>query len=158
MTPGQVYKLSDTLLKRRHVIMENNNNTELEQAQKTNTEGKTFTQDEVNKIVQERLARSKGSNKELENTLATKEKELQAREMALVTKELLISNNMDNRLADIITGETKEEIESKLKILKQVYGTNEQEEKKFRGFMQIGADGSKGSTPDVIGRAMGLRR
>lgn len=136
-----------------------NNNVELEQAQQNDTEGKTFTQEEVNRIVQERLARSKGSNKELENTLATKEKELQAREMALVTRELLISNNMDNRLADVITGTTKEEIESKLKILKQVYGTNEQQaEKKNSGFMQIGADGSKGGTPDVIGRAMGLRR
>ncbi len=136
-----------------------NNNAELEQAQQNGTEDRTFTQDEVNKIVQERLARSKGTNKELENTLATKEKELHAREMALVTKELLISNSMDNRLADVITGVTKEEIEDKIKILKQVYGSREQQEgKKNHGFMQIGSDGGKGAMPDVIGRAMGLRR
>ena len=140
--------------------MDNMNREPLDQNQEeTGTkENKTFNQEDVNKIVQERLARSKGSNKELENTLATKEKELQAREMTLVAKELLISNDMDNRLADVIIGATKEEIENKLKILKQVYGTNGQkEEKANRGFQKIGASGGDSSSYDVIGHAMGLR-
>lgn len=131
-----------------------NNNTEMDQAQ--NTEGKTFTQEEVNRIVQERLARSKGS-KEQENNLATKEKELQAREMLLVTKELLISNEMDNRLADVITGETKEDIENKIKILKQVYSSKAEAKNENKGFQQIGSDGGNYTPYDAIGAAMGLR-
>lgn len=139
--------------------MDNMNRELLEQNQEeTGTkENKTFTQEDVNKIVQERLA-SKGTSKELENTLATKEKELQEREMALVAKEMLISNDMDNRLADVITGATKEEIENKLEILKQVYGTNGQKEDKAnRGFQKIGASGGDSLGYDAIGHAMGLR-
>lgn len=84
--------------------MENNNintgaNAEQGQTEATGTE-KTFTQEEVNRIVQERLARSKGkdnSNSE-ENQSKDKEKELQAREMRILAREKLLDAGIKNEL------------------------------------------------------------
>lgn len=136
--------------------MENSNEELKTGAVENDTEGKTFTQEEVNKIVQERLARNKGK----ESNLAEKEKELQAREMALTTRELLSSYKMDNRLADVITGETKEDIENKIKILEQVYGNStKKKEPENAGFQVIGSSGKRGTgSYDAIGVAMGLRK
>lgn len=89
----------------------NNNNTQTE----GNNE-KTFTQEEVNKIVQERLARSK--NKEPDE-LAKREADLKAREMALTIKEQLSSAGLPQELASVITAKDEQEATEKINTLKK---------------------------------------
>ena len=91
----------------------NNNNTQTE----GNNE-KTFTQEEVNKIVQERLARSK--NKEPDE-LAKREAELNKREMMRVKiiKEQLSSAGLPQELASVITAKDEQEATEKINTLKK---------------------------------------
>ena len=98
--------------------MENNNiNTGANEGQ-TEAAGteKTFTQEEVNRIVQERLARSK--NKEPDE-LAKREADLKAREMALTIKEQLSSAGLPQELASVITAKDEQEATEKINTLKK---------------------------------------
>lgn len=74
-------------------------NTAEAQTQQTNatpagTGGKTFTQEEVNRIVADRLARerSKAAPEQTPDPLAEREKDLAAREHAMQCRELVGSN------------------------------------------------------------------
>lgn len=74
-------------------------NTAEVQPQQTNanpagTGGKTFTQEEVNRIVADRLARerSKAAPKQTPDPLAEREKDLAAREHAMQCRELVAGN------------------------------------------------------------------
>lgn len=62
-------------------------------------EGKTFTQDDVNRIVQERLARERSKTES--DTVNEREKELQIRENRLACREYLAENNFPSELAEI---------------------------------------------------------
>ena len=71
-------------------------NTSTEGTQ-TGTEGKTFTQDDVNRIVQERLAKERGKgNEELEKRVA----ELDLRERKLNAVEALRKNGLPDYLVE----------------------------------------------------------
>ena len=85
--------------------MENlNTNTTAEGAQQGTTQseengGKTFTQEDVNRIVSERLAKEKAKN----NTdFIKREQDLQQRELAMRAKELLAEKELPKDLADIL--------------------------------------------------------
>lgn len=74
-------------------------NTAEAQPQQTNanpagTGGKTFTQEEVNRIVADRLARerSKAAPEQTPDPLAEREKDLAAREHAMQCRELVAGN------------------------------------------------------------------
>lgn len=94
----------------------NNNNNNNNNTQTEGNNEKTFTQEEVNKIVQERLARSK--NKEPDE-LAKREADLKAREMALTIKEQLSSAGLPQELASVITAKDEQEATEKINTLKK---------------------------------------
>lgn len=104
--------------------MDENKETSLEGTE-TGTEGiqgKTFTQEDVNRIVQERLAkeRSKGnsSNEELDRRSA----ELDQRERRLSAVEELRKNGLPDYLADVLNIGTKEELKNSIAIITKMKG------------------------------------
>lgn len=146
-------------------MSEENKNTEpVATGQATGQEEKTFTQEEVNRIVQERLARSKGNNQEPKgeenkavDEMESKEAELKAREMNLLAREQLLDAGLDADCLPLLKGAVDEkDLKDRIEILKK-HLSKKDEEPKPSGFIQIGApgqDAEKGSDP--IRQAMGL--
>lgn len=84
---------------------------------------KTFTQDEVNAIIEKRLARERKKGEATENPreteLSEKEKELAQREKKLLLKEKTIGRNIPNELIELISFENEEELDKKLDVLEK---------------------------------------
>lgn len=84
--------------------MEDNTNTSTEGTEQV-TDGKTFTQDDVNRIVQERLAKEKGKgNDELDKRKA----DLDKRERRMNAIDELRKNELPDYLVDALNMETDE--------------------------------------------------
>lgn len=93
--------------------MENMNNGTTNTTQQNSDQGeKTFTQEDVNRIVQERLARTKQGNNPSE-----KELELQQRETAIYVKEQIIEKGLPNELCDSLKGLDKETADKCIQII-----------------------------------------
>lgn len=92
-------------------------NKSTQQGENTEPEsGKTFTQEEVNKIVQQRLERAKSKEPD---ELAKREAELNKREMNLTIREQLSSAGLPNELAGVISAQDEDEAIEKIEILKK---------------------------------------
>lgn len=95
--------------------MEDNNATNNTQqgAQQAGQAGeRTFTQEDVNRIVQERLARAKTSSEPDEREL-----ELQRRENALYVSEQIAANGLPKELSEEFKGMDKATIDKCIKII-----------------------------------------
>lgn len=81
--------------------------------------GRTFTQDEVNQIVSERLARerSKGEPSPLEQ----KEADLNRREAKLSCREYLSEMNYPESLLDLFSTDSKEDFQASVEKLKKAF-------------------------------------
>ena len=81
--------------------------------------GRTFTQDEVNQIVSERLARerSKGEPSPLEQ----KEADLNRREVKLSCREYLSEMNYPGSLLDLFSTDNKEDFQASVEKLKKAF-------------------------------------
>ena len=101
--------------------MEDNKNTSTEGTQ-TGTEGtteRTFTQDDVNRIVQERLAKEKGKgNEELDKRAA----ELDKRERRMNAIDELRKNSLPEYLVDALNMETEETFQQSMEAIKKMKG------------------------------------
>lgn len=95
-------------------MAEENKNTQ--QGENEPESGKTFTQKEVNKIVQQRLERAKSKEPD---ELAKREAELNKREMNLTIREQLSSAGLPNELAGVISAQDEDEAIEKIEILKK---------------------------------------
>lgn len=95
-------------------MAEENKNTH--QGENEPESGKTFTQEEVNKIVQQRLERAKSKEPD---ELAKREAELNKREMNLTIREQLSSAGLPNELAGVISAQDEDEAIEKIEILKK---------------------------------------
>lgn len=80
--------------------------------QQTQQQERTFTQEDVNRIVQERLARVKASQEPDERELA-----LQARENALYVSEKIAENGLPKELAEEFKGMDKATVDKCIKII-----------------------------------------
>ncbi len=87
--------------------------------QNTNPESgeKTFTQDDVNRIVGERLAKEKNKG---EQDSSKKEQELIARENQLLAKEMLIEKGLPKELHEALNCADKETLEKSIGIIESV--------------------------------------
>ena len=110
--------------------MDNLQNTSAEGTQ-TSTEGtqksgKIFTQEDVNRIVQERLAKEKNKasgNEELDQRTAELDKraaDLEAKENRLNTLEILRSAGYPDELADVIRCGNSEELKKSMEIIDNI--------------------------------------
>lgn len=111
-------------------------------------EPKTFTQEEVNRIVQERLARAKTAQEP-----DARELELEKRENAIYLREQLTAKGFPKSLLEEMRGMDKATIDKCLKILAP-YAQKASEPV----FNAVGPTaGGAGSESDAIRKAMGLK-
>ena len=78
---------------------------------------KTFSQEDVNRIVDERLAKEKAKG---EAALAEREQQLAQRELLLTAKEKLTENGLPVELVDALNVSSNEALEKALSIVKTV--------------------------------------
>lgn len=101
-------------------------------------QGKTFTQEEVNAIIQSRLSREKEKNAaENAAALAEREAQLHERELRLKLKESMIDNNIPKELANIIKVTDNSDIEKAVELLKNHIKSSEDKKPAFR---KLGGD------------------
>lgn len=138
--------------------MEDNKNTSTEGTQ-TGTEGKTFTQEDVNRIVQERLAKekSKGNGDDELNKRAA---ELDMRERKLTAREKLRENGLPDYLVDALNMNTDEDFQKSMEaILKMKGETSISEPKPIGKGNLIGkVQGMGTKDDDPLRYAFGLRK
>ena len=126
---------------------------------------KTFTQEEVNKIVSDRLKRE---SDKVTSTLDTREKDLKEREMRLNAREALSEKNLPLELLDVINYSDEESLQKSIDILTNCgIGDSRENKTQFRGFVpdestfRVNSGGSHGAhiplEDDSIKRAMGLK-
>lgn len=128
--------------------MENNNQT----AQDNTQQGeKTFTQEEVNRIVQERLARVKTDSSEREIELNTREKELDARERRMNAREILAEKKLPAELLDVLDYSDEKKMQDHIKILEKTYASAQ------KGPEYSPAGGGTPPKFDAVREAMGLK-
>lgn len=119
---------------------ENTMNTQNEG--KSTPEGeKTFTQDDVNRIVQERLAKEKGKQNE---DISARIAELDKRERKMNAVQKLRDNGLPDYLADALNMDTDEAFEQSMKAIMKM-----KNERKAEGDEPVGVR-------DLIGRIGGL--
>ncbi len=101
--------------------MDGMKNTSAEGAQ-TSTEGtqeRTFTQDDVNRIVQERLAKEKGKGSE---ELDKRAAELDMRERKMNAVQKLRDNGLPDYLVDALNMESDDAFEKSMEAIKKMKG------------------------------------
>ena len=143
--------------------MEDNNiNQNANPAADQGTGEKTFTQEDVNRIVGERLAKEKAKNSG-EADFAKREQELAQRELHMTAKELLSEKGLPVQLFDALNCTDKETLEKSIATIETVfneYKANATSNIKFKGF-QPGSGNKMPDAGDVgdleIRKAMGLR-
>ncbi len=127
--------------------MENGNSTATQDHQDSvSVQEKTFTQDEVNRIVQERLSRVK-----MPQGPSEKELELQRRESDLYIREQIMSNKLPNELYDSLKGLDKETADKCLNII--IPYVKKSSEPVLNPVLPTGG---VGDNDNAIRRAMGL--
>lgn len=142
---------------------ENNMNQNADPAAGQGTGEKTFTQEDVNRIVQERLAKEKAKNSG-DADYAKREQELLQRELRMDAKEILIDKGLPVQLLDALNCTDKKTMEKSIATIETVfneYKANVTKSVKFVGFQP----GGTGMVPNVetmaenieIRNAMGLR-
>lgn len=133
-------------------------NTKTTPAQENPAEGttpleggnKTFSQDDVNRIVQERLAKEKAKS---ETTLAEKERELAAREFKLTAKEKLETQGLPVSLVEALNTSTPEAFDAALVAISQLLNDKKEQAKIPRIVAPC-----NGVARDPLRDAMGLKR
>ena len=86
------------------------------------TDGKTFSQEDVNRIVGERLAKEKAKTSQ---ELAEREKQLQQKEMEFKAKSALAEKGYSSELLGAIKCSTDEELKNSLDIIGRLLGQKE---------------------------------
>lgn len=86
-------------------------------------EEKTFTQEEVNRIVQERLSRTRKDMPDFE----VREKELARKELVLQAKDLLSDKGLPKEMAGILHFTNEQELKEAVALLEQHCGPKQKE-------------------------------
>ena len=118
------------------------------------TEGKTFSQEDVNRIVGERLAKEKAKN---ESDWQQRERDLQKRELRMTAKEYLNEKNMPVELLDALNYTDEETLQKSVEIIEKFIEEKAQEATpKFVGIEPI--QGLEFSRSTLSGNDYGLRQ
>lgn len=143
-------------------MSENSMNQSADPAAVQGTGEKTFTQEDVNRIVQERLAKEKVKNSG-EADFVKREQELAQRELHMTAKELLSEKGLPVQLFDALNCTDKESMEKSIATIETIfnqYRANATSNIQFKGFqpgvsVQIPSD--ENAEDLKIRKAMGLR-
>lgn len=148
--------------------MENQNNEN--QTEQQQEQERKFTQDDVNRIVGERLARVKHENS---SNNADREAELNKREMTLNARESLADAGLPKELLPLVNCTSEKDIKESIKLISTYFGnkgdsgilsgeqTGSKQGTAYRmlsGGMNTGSgNGGAGTSDDEIRKAMGLK-
>lgn len=131
--------------------------------QQTQQQERTFTQDEVNRIVQERLARAK--NAPDNSGYAERERALDQRERRLEAREKLADAGLPKELSPLVNCSGKKEMEDSIKLISTYFHGSNKPGSGYR--ISTGAASgagagyssghTKGAADDEIRAAMGLK-
>lgn len=136
-----------------------------QQESRQGKEEKTFTTEEVNEIVQRRLAREREKlSKAFQE--GTKESDLEERERKILRRELradvletLAENRMPAGLADLVNYDSKEDCEKSLKVVSAVFNQAVNEAVKGKARQRAPMEsGYIGKSRDPIAEAFGIKR
>lgn len=125
----------------------------------SNEEVKTFTQEDVNRIVSERLAKekakyeaaSKTSFQDKEAELSKREKDVALREMRATAKEILMNKKLPMELLDVVNFNSEDDMNKSIEILNKTYSP--------RGVVyHYTPEGGETPYSDPIRAAMGLNK
>lgn len=132
-------------------------------AQQTQQQEKTFTQEEVNRIVQERLARAK--NAPDNSGYAEREQALDQRERRLEAREKLADAGIPKELLPLVNCSSKKDMEDSIKLISTYFHGSNKPGSGYR--ISTGAASgagagyssghTKGAADDEIRAAMGLK-
>ena len=113
-------------------------------------EEKTFTQEDLNRILKDRLAKERAKSSK---TLEEKEAELTRREMRLTAREKFIDNDLPLDLIDIVRYDDEEQLEEVVNKLKEALKSSGSKTNGAGGY-----DPTIGSPhyEDPVKKAMGL--
>lgn len=125
---------------------------------------KTFTQEDVNRIVQERLAKEKAKNSG-DADFARREQELVQRELHMTAKEMLSEKGLPVQLFDALNCTDEETMKKSISTIETIfneYKANALKSIQFKGFQPgVSAQQKPGTEVDAdsleIRKAMGLR-
>lgn len=141
---------------------DNNMNQNADPAAGQETGEKTFSQEDVNRIVQERLAKEKAKNNG-DADFAKREQELVQRELHMTAKEMLSERDLPVQLFDALNCTDKETMEKSIATIETVfneYKANATKSVQFKDF-QPGISRQVPDGRDIedieIRKAMGLR-
>lgn len=114
-------------------------------------ENKTFTQEEVNAIVQKRLAEEKSKHaKELEDM----QEEVAIREKKLDAQERLKEKGLPAELVGLVNLRDEESFNSSIELIEKTYTHHEEQNNNSR--TQYTPAGGEGHYEDPVRKAMGL--
>lgn len=117
---------------------------------------KTFTQEQVNAIIGERLAKEKSK---ADAAFAEKEQQLAQRELTLTAKERLNEMDLPIELLDALNISSQEALEKSLTTIKNVFEKHKAKPPVFRGFQPgAGIPLSKIPHDELYGGEQGLRK
>ena len=140
--------------------MENQNQTNTDTAQgqqQAEGTGKTFTQEEVNNIISDRLKREREKlSKEQEEKLNEREKAIEARELRMTATEKLTAAGLPKTLVDALNCSDEETMDKSIEIISQAFQGNVSNEKPQGKAYYTPRDGGVVSGPDFR-NAMGIK-
>lgn len=142
--------------------MDDIKNTSTEGTQ-TGTEGtqgtKTFTQEDVNRIVQERLAKEKSKAGNGEEELNRRAAELDLRERKLTAREKLRENGLPDYLVEALNMNTDEDFQKSIETILKMKGEASSGPKPIAGGNLIGrVQGTGGRGDEALLAAFGLMK
>ena len=124
---------------------------QVEMTQNPEADGRTFTQEELEEIVQKRLARDRRSRSGMDG-LQAREKELENRELFLEAKEQLMEAGLPAGLAEVLRYEDREALEKAVRMIQDLGAAQP------AGWGQRPSGGRASAYEDPIKRAMGLEQ
>lgn len=132
-------------------------NTAQEGAENLTEGNKTFSQEDVNRIIQERLAKEKQKGQE---ALTAREQELAAKEYRLDATAVLREKGLPDELADMIKADSVEEFSKNVEAIVGLIGNRKETEEPqvIATGSVIGAIGGIGRGTDPIRDAFGLKK
>lgn len=141
---------------------ENTTNQNANPASAQGTGEKTFTQDDVNRIVGERLAKEKAKNNG-ESDLVRREQELARRELHMTAREMLSEKGLPVQLFDALNCADEETMKKSISTIEKIINeckANATHSFQFKGYQPGVSQGIPAVEPDEdseLRKAMGLR-
>lgn len=116
---------------------------------------KTFTQEEVNTLIQERLAKEKAK---YEKQIADMEADMTRRERRLGAREKLQEKGLPVELAELVKLDDEESFNTSLELLEKTYNQRGPEAEGHAAAPAYNPSGGSGRCHDRIREAMGLKQ